>query len=262
MFKSLDFTYDGKSSTDYGLVLASLSKSGVKEYSIGVPLTIEEHKIKRNPKPLFLGTEVAEKLQFEVEMIYISPDPLKPDLTRQTIGSILKWLVKSEYHEFRVIDEDYSNIIYNCIFTEPQQINYDQYTFGLKFVAVCDRPWGYKKQTISKNVAGNATFIMNNPSFYNGYIFPEVEITLGAGGGNFSIINNSDNGRSFTFTELAGDEVIYVNNERNEIISNNGINRNNKFNFNWFRIAPTFSNSITINGTGKVEFRIEFPMPM
>lgn len=262
MFKALDFTYDGKSSTDYGLVLASLSKSGTEENSIGVPFLIEEAKNRRNPKPYFYGVEVTPKLSFVVEMFYISPDPNKPELTRQTIGSMIKWLLKKEYKEFKVIDEDYSNIVYNCIFTEPQQIQYSNGTYGLKMTAVCDRPYGYRKQIISKNVVGTTTFSMSNYGFDNDFIYPEVEITMGAGGGNIEIINNSDGGNNFKFTGLAGGEVVYVDNTRQEILSGNSLNRNSNFNFKWFRIAPQYTNSITINGTATVMFRIEFPMPL
>lgn len=262
MFKSLDFTYDGKSSTDYGLVLASLGKSGTGTAPLGVPFIIEEAKVKSNPKPFFYGVEVGPKLSFEVEMIYISPDPNKPELTRQTIASILKWLLKKEYKEFRVIDEDYSNIIYNCIFTEPEQIQYDNSTYGLKFTVVCDRPYGFRKQTITKQITTSGTINISNLGFYNDDIYPEIEIQMGAGGGNISLVNTSDGNRNFAFTGLAGNEIVYVNNQRQEIYSSNSVNRNTNFNFNWFRIAPKPVNAIAVTGTATITFRIEFPMPM
>ena len=76
-----------------------------------------------------------------------------------------------------------------------------------------------------------------------------------------SIRNNTDNNNIMTFTGLNAGETIYVNNQREEIISSTGLNRNNNFNFNWFKLTEDYYNSITITGTGTVTFKLEFPIP-
>jgi hypothetical protein len=77
-----------------------------------------------------------------------------------------------------------------------------------------------------------------------------------------SIVNNTDGNNNFQFTGLNIGETVYVNNELGQIVSSTGLNRNQNFNFNWFKITPDYYNNITIVGNGTVTFRMEFPIPI
>lgn len=259
MFKALEFQYDGKSSNDFGLKIVNFSGGGgVGTDNIGIPLSIEEQKIKRNPKPFFYGVEVTPKLSFKIQLAYLPSNGLDGSLLpRQTLGAISKWLFKREYKEFKIIDTDYSNIIYNCMFQNPKQIEVGNSPYGLELDVICDRPYGFRRQTITKVVNTSLTFNIQNIGFDNDFIYPEIEFTTS---GSISIKNNTDN-NTFTFTGLGVNETVYVNNQRQEIISSTGLNRNSNFNFKWFRLTPDYYNNITITGTGTVIFRIEFPLP-
>lgn len=259
MFKVLEFQYDGKSSNDFSLKIVNFGGGGgVNTDNIGVPIEIEDEKIKRNPKPFFFGVEVTPKLTFKLQFVYLPANGVRQDiLSRPTLGAISRWLFKREYKEFKIIDSDYSNIIYNCMFQNPKQIEIGNYPYGIEVDVICDRPYGFRRQTITKTSSGTLTFNLQNIGFDNDYIYPEVEFTTS---GAMSIKNNTDN-RTFAFTGLGTSETVYVDNLRQEIISSTGLNRNNNFNFNWFRITPDYYNNITITGIGTVTFRIEFPMP-
>jgi hypothetical protein len=263
MFKTCEFQYDGKSSNDFNLKIVKFSDTGLRGAElIGIPLEIEEQKIKNNPKPFFYGVQIAEKLQFKIQIVVLPEDSgilNENPLTPHTAGAISKWLFKKEYKEFKIIDTDYSNIVYNCIFQNPRRIELGMGTYGFELDVTCDRPYGYRKQTITRNVSASSTFNLKNLGYTNDYIKPEIEFTTSTS--TMSIRNNTDNGRDFKFTGLSNGETIYVNNEREEIVSSTGLNRNGNFNFNWFRIVPDYYNNITITGTGTVTFRIEFPMP-
>lgn len=262
MFKQIEFQYDGKSSSDFGLKIARLDGVGVNTDMIGIPLEIEEDKIKRNPKPFFFGVEVSPKLTFPLQLIYIPPKNegvIGSEMSRGEMGAISKWLFKREYKEFKIIDSDYSNITYYAMFQNPRQIEFGFQTFGIEVDVICDRPYAIRKQTISKTVNGSLTFNLKNLGFDNDYIYPEIEFTTS---NSISIRNNTDNNNQMTFTGLSTNETVYVNNLRQEIISSTGLNRNQNFNFKWFRITPDYYNSITITGTGTVTFRIEFPVPV
>lgn len=260
MFKVLEFQYDGKSSNDFSMKIVNFGGGGgVNTDNIGIPLEIEEDKIKRNPKPFFYGVEVTPKLSFKLQLAYIPNDGAGQEiLSRPTLGAISKWLFKREYKEFKIIDTDYSNIIYNCMFQNPRQIEVGNSPYGIEVDVICDRPYGIRKQIITKTSTGSLTFNIQNIGFDNDYIYPEVEFTASS---TMSVRNNTDNNNTFAFTGLGTSETIYVDNRRQEIISSTGLNRNSNFNFNWFRITPDYYNSITIIGVGTVTFRIEFPMP-
>jgi hypothetical protein len=264
MFKVLDFQYDNKSSLDFNLKLINMGE-GNKSDPIGIPLRIEDHKIKRIAKPFFYGVETVPNLTFTLQMAYI-PDNGKEQnvnyISRGEMGAIVKWLAKREYKEFKILDTDYSNIVYNCMFQNFKQVEVGNYPFVIQVDVICDRPYGYRKQTITKTVAGSNSFSIQNLGFDNYYIFPEVEITNGIITPNVSITNITDNNNVFTFTGLNNSETVYVDNLRQEIISSTGLNRNSNFNFNWFRLTSDYYNSISVTGNCTVTFRFEFPMPV
>lgn len=262
MFKACEFQYDGKSSNDFDLKIVEFSSrsSGGAEL-IGIPLEIEEARIKNNPKPFFYGVQTGDKLKFTIQIAHLPDNGLaanKNQLTQHTVGAISKWLFKRQYSEFKIIDPDYSNIVYNAIFQNPRRIEVGKGLYGFEIDVICDRPYGYRKQTITRQVVGSATFNIKNLGYSQDYLLPEIQFTAST---SFSIRNNTDNNNTATFTGLASNETIYFNNARQEIISSTGLNRNNNFNFKWFRLTPDYYNSITITGTGSVEFRFEFPMP-
>ena len=264
MFSACEFQYDGKSSSSFELKIVSFSSrgSGGGAELIGIPLQIEETKIKGNAQPFFFGTQIDGKLEFTIQIAYM-PENTKTQtenvITQHMMGSISKWLFKREYKEFKIIDEDHSNLIYNCIFQNPRRIEIGNGLYGFEIDGVCDRPWGIRRQTITKTVSGSLTFNLKNLGYAPEYNYPEIEFTTSLA--NMSIRNNTDNNSTMTFTGLNGGETIYVNNQREEIISSTGLNRNSNFNFNWFKLTEDYYNSITITGTGTVTFRLEFPIP-
>lgn len=265
MFKVLDFTYDGKSSTDIGLKLVKFDGSGIATDSVAVPLEIEDTKIKRIDKPFFFGVEATPKLSFKIQLAYL-PDNGKSStenyLTPQTFGAITRWLTRREYKEFKIIDCDYTNVIYKCMFQNPKKIEIGNYPIGIELDVICDRPYGYYSQTISKTVNGTTTFNYQNVGFLDVPIYPILEITMGATGGTALIQNNTDSNKQTTFTGLSANEVVNVDMQKQIIVSSTGLNRNSNFNFNWFRVMPQYYNSITLTGIFTVKFKTEFPMPV
>jgi len=262
MFKGIDFQYDGKSSSDFSLKIGQIGRSGINTEMTGIPLEIEEEKIKRNPKPFFFGVETTPNLKFKLQIFYIpegNDGSMDKELSRGESGAISKWLFKREYKEFKIIDSDYSNIVYYAMFTNPKKIESSNKNFGYEVDIICDRPYPIRRQIITKTVNGSLTLNIKNLGFDNDYVKPEIEFTTS---GNFSIKNITDNNKTMTFTGLSTNETVYVNTERQEIISSTGNNINSKFNFNWFRITPDYYNSIEITGTGTVTFRTEYPMPV
>jgi len=265
MFKAVDFQYDNKVSSDFSLKIINFGGTGANSDTIGIPLQIEDEKIKRNPKPFFYGVETTPNLTFKLQLGYI-PDNGRGQhqnyLNRGELGTIIKWLAKREYKEFKILDSDYSNIVYKCMFQNFKQIEIGNFPYAIEVDVICDRPYGYRKQTIVKQVSGSNTFNLQNLGFDNNYILPEIEITNGNITPNVTITNITDSNNAFTFTGLDNNEVVYVNNQRQEIISSTGLNRNSLFNFNWFRLTPDYYNSISVTGTCSVTFRFEFPMPV
>lgn len=264
MFPACEFQFNGKSSSNFDLKIVSFSSrgSGGGAELIGIPLQIEEVKIKNNPKPFFLGTQIDGKLSFTIQIAYMPENGKSQNdntLTQHMVGAISKWLFLNDYAEFKIINDDYSNLVYNCIFQNPKRIEIANGLYGFEIEGVCDRPWGIRRHTITQVVNGSKTFNIKNLGYLSDYIYPEIEFTTTLSA--MSIKNSTDNNNTMAFTGLSGGETIYINNSREEIISSLGVNRNPNFNFNWFRLTSDYYNSITVVGTGTVTFRFEFPIP-
>lgn len=266
MFKALEFTYAGKSSNDFSLKIVNFGGSaGVSTDSIGIPLQIEEQKIKRNPKPFLFGVEITPKLSFTLQIAFIPSEERKNKIiTRPEMGAISKWLFRKDgYHELKIIDTDYSNIIYNCMITgNPKQLEVANLPYGMEIEVTCDRPYGFRRQSITRTFTGSSTFNLKNLGFSNDDIYPEIEFTVS---NSVSIKNNTDaDNKTMTFTGLSTNETLYVDTRKQLIISSTGLNRNSdsNFNWNWFKLKSDYYNNITITGTGTVTFRIEWPMPV
>jgi len=262
--EATEIQFDGKSSSDFDLKLVSLTKESLGVANMGgIPLLIEEAKIKRNPKPLFFGAETGEKLKFTMILLHIPKDShIQNDnkLTPQSLGAVSKWLFQREYKELKILNQDYSNIVFNCIMQNPQNVEGYGDIYGFSIDVICDRPYGIRKQSITKTVSSSLTFNLRNLGFETDYIKPEIEFTTSSS--SMSIVNNTDDNNNFQFTGLNIGETVYVNNELGQIVSSTGLNRNQNFNFNWFKITPDYYNNITIVGNGTVTFRMEFPIPI
>lgn len=85
---------------------------------------------------------------------------------------------------------------------------------------------------------------------------PEVWITK-LDNGSLSIINTSRNNDEFKFNDLVDKEVIYVNNDREDIQSSNTITyRYKDFNDNYLNFPPGM-NILKIDGKAKIKFRYQ-----
>lgn len=86
---------------------------------------------------------------------------------------------------------------------------------------------------------------------------PEIWITK-LGHGDFSIINTSHNNETFKFTNLVDQELLYVNNENQDIqTSNPVVYRYKDFNDNYLSF-PVGRNVLKISGNAKIKFRYQF----
>lgn len=263
MFKVTDFTYGGISSTAIGLKIVNFNGGGSDTDNVGLPREIEQQKIKRNDIPFFYGVEITPPLTFKLQLAYLPEgETSQTGITPQTMGRISKWLFKNEYQELKVMDTEYTNIVYNCMLLNPKKIQVGNVPYGIEVDVVCDRPYGFYRKEISKTVVNNSSFIIRNEGFSNSILKPEIEFTTGSTTTQM-LIQNSTANKQMIFQNLNPNETIYVNCKTQQIISSLGVNRSNtnNFNFVWFELTPDYNNQINVVGSGAVKFRFEFPRP-
>jgi len=238
------FVFDGVPSELYNLYISSPDGGMISTAGSG-DVELLTQKVFRNPKPYLLGVQQSPVLSFDIQ--FTSPD----ELMVEDMRTILSWLFgQSQYKKLQIQQLDMDDIYFNCFITAPQIIKVGNLIKGISGTVICDSPfaWAFSKTT-TKNYTGSAneTFVLFNTSDNNNYTYPAVVATIDDFGGTFSITNNTDDGRVFTFTGMSQGEIVTIDNERCIITSSTGLRRLGNFNKQWFRLLKGI-NSLTIMG--------------
>lgn len=247
---AITFTYDGVPSEKYGLFICRLDTGDV--FQLNENHTPKTLSLPRIYNRVFLGYEDSEPLTFE--LLLASETPIDANI-RQAIN---RWLIRRNgYKEFRINREDYYNVYFKCIFTNQETMYVADTPYVIKVTAICDSPYQYGKPVITKcNSASNAGLILNNISDIDGYVFPQIKISMSSQGGDIAIVNTTDDiNREFKFEGLSGNEIITIDNARKVIVSSLGIRRIESFNKKWLRLVSGINN-LEITGSANIEIEI------
>lgn len=249
MFYGSSFIYNNIQSELYDLRIFSINPSGLSESSAGGDSTILEKWLYRREVPYFYGRYFSTPLEFDITVgsfSYIDGG------TRHAIES---WLLgKSTYSPLRIVQDDISDTVFNCIFTRSSFLYVAGLSYALTLHARCDRPWGISyPPTLTKTYTGglaSETFTYINDSAYKGYNKPVLSFVMDNSPTTnryISIINASDSNREFRFDSLNPNEEITVDNDKGIITSDTGYLRLSNFNKNFFRLVQG-ANNLTLSG--------------
>lgn len=253
----LNFIFDGVQSTRYGLniiriepSLVPVSWSGGKEVITG--------KIKGKKYVHHYSTE-SEVIQFSVLFSL-----LDEKMTPEKKGEIARWLFKDDFREFQTTDDltkFYYVIATNQIdfMTTDSELGY----FQIDFLTNASHAWSRTtRRTFDLSENETSTVInITNYSNVDDYIYPELEFQLVGNQTSLTLKNLSDGGREFKFTDLTENEKIYVDNEMEQIITDNlqFPFRLGNFNKKWLRLGYG-CNQIEVIGKCYLKFRYKFPL--
>lgn len=246
-FNGAEFLYNNQSSLLYDLRIGEFESTGKQEYESGIESEISSDIIYRRSKVNYYGRSVNKPL--EIDFTAISFDALSVE--DQSLAKA--WLLgASKYVPLRIIQDDMSQIYYNCLITKANDIKVGNLGYGFSLHAVCDAPWAWEEQKIlNKNYTSGGvetdSFSFFNSSVSQDYLYPTVIFTLNGIGTEISIYNVSDSNRLFHFSGLLAGETITANCYDKILTSSTGLYRLSLFNKNWFRILPG-SNTISLVG--------------
>ena len=230
-FSAQHILFNGISSERFGLTL--YNTNGDLDETDGVSFSVLHSSLHNGQQFVFLGDEPKDPIR--LELFFVSETPL--DSAMQ--GAISRWLVgHNGYRELRFVQPDMATLRVGCIFHELRFLQVGNDTVGVVVVGECDS-WCFRGNDMYKYIAGESgDFVINNMSDINDYVYPGIVITMPYGGGDFTLINHTDHDRESTFTELAGDEVITLDNFRKIITSSHSLRRLSNFNKKWIRLLP------------------------
>ena len=254
-----EFSYDGRECSEFGLYVVRLNKSFPS-----IPYTSNKNILEEHPKkaitPFFFGVQ-HQPLSFEVTLACIDEDEFDTD----KLYEIGRWLFQDKYKPF--ISADNEGKIFYCM-----PINkVDFYTADLRngYITVQFRcrdafGWTTEQETtydLSGNVGSTPTSIeINNVSNVGvEYYYPEIEFELQSTETGVSIKNNSDDGRTMSFSGLDLEETVTIDCGKKTIVSSSDVYRFDDWNKVWFRLVQGY-NYIDVTGKCIIKFRTQYPI--
>jgi phage-related protein len=251
IYESLYFSYAGRPSTDFGIINVSVS-SGMFEETFVASRTINETSIRGRGKPYFHGID-HEPIEFDLSFAFAD----KYDSRK--IREVARWLMQ-DYYQPLYFSENEGRIFY-CMPTGDSTLIHNGLNQGyLKIRMRCDSSYSYSpvytEPTYDYSINGidGTSFEFTNLGDVDCY--PEIWIEK-VGLGSISI-SNETLGTSFSFDELLDGETIYINNEREEVVTD----LLNQYRFNDFNgkflKTKLGTNIINVKGNCKITIRYQF----
>lgn len=247
------FIFDGIQSDSKGIHQIRLSSGFYETPFVSAQEIIEETN--RYGVPYFFRTQ-KEPMSFTLTF-----SALEKEMTPEYKHEVANWLIQNEYKPFQTTDD--LGKVYNVI--AISDVEFSSPGTGQGYFTItfrCDAPWAW---SVPEFVSYDFTTIttperisITNLSNVYRYAFPELEFHM-VEGSEFKIVNLSDGGREFKFFGLDPTDEVYVNNQRNQIISKNGHMLLNNFNKKWLRLVQG-ENTLDVYNKCKLALRISYPM--
>lgn len=253
MFYSSEFSYKGISSETYNVFICQVGKSNIEGDVLNQVLNTE--KIKGMKSTSLYGIE-RENLKFSITLTC-------NEWTAQKKDDILKWFCGDEEKYYPFISYDDLNVVYYC---KPVSIDKTFFRFSQGYLNIsfeCNAPYGFTlPQTNTYNlttISSPTTVTINNSSNIVKYYYPEIEITLN--GTSISLKNKTINNEITSFTGLTSGETIYMNGEKQEILSSLSETTYRYSNHNgiFLRLAQQ-NNAIEVTGKCTLKIKTQYPI--
>lgn len=252
MIESLYFTYDGKTSTEMGVIQISNVDGGLFDEQFLPSANIVEEKVPGNDVPLFIRKE-REPITLPFSILF------ENELTDDEARKIGRW-INQDY---------YKPLIFN---THPHKIFYAQYvgnprllhngckqgyaTLEMRCNSSCSYSPVYTKDfDLSTNPPLGTTIKIENKGDYD--ISPILYIEK-IGDEDFSIVNMSDGGKEMKITGLTNGEKLTIDCETEEIDSDiPGALRYDSHNDVFLNLTEGV-NHLKVYGKCVIKFKYEF----
>lgn len=258
------FEYASKSSRDYGLIIANVETSRMKNlYGEIEGITIFN---RASTKRYLIADNITDSpISFDVEIVTDNQCPIEYYDRRK----IEKWLFnRHDYRKlyldfkddcaeetFEIVGTETKRIYLNCRFVNPEKLEYNGGIVGYKATLEADSNMFWQDTTTLtfSSLSSTDTITVNVDSDYDDYIYPTVVITKNSSAGDITIINTTDDSTRLTkFTSIPANTIITMKGDLNYI---SGSYYEKFSNRNFVRMLDG-ENSFSVSGAS--EITIEF----
>lgn len=242
--KAIDFSYDDKKLSDYGMMICKFDSSGgVETVSDGSEITFNTISVLDGTNHRLISTTYDTCLESTFQICkYDCSDGIQ-EITATLHRELTKWLNRKKFLKLKLLDEDNIDLYHEAIIN-ISKIEIDGKLFGLELHIVTNRPFALKdpRMIVINNTKSNGTYSLNDTSYEEGYIYPRVEITINQSG-NLEIYNAIENRTTYIGKCVAGEIITMDYPVIQSSLSSSEHDLFNNFNWNFFRIANTYENS-------------------
>ena len=262
-FLGTEFIFDGTSSYEYGLCLYyKIDNASQSNTAWASDVKMFEDRPYRRTSSYCYGGAMEDSLEFT--LVFGVTEERKSSLgeyDRCEMQRIASWLTgHRDYRWLQVIQDDLVAVRYRCYITDLEAVEVGGRHWGFQCKVHCDSPYGYLlPKSFTYEVTGTATVRLHNDSSANDPYFPVLSIKQN-GGAKFSVVNKTDNNRSFTLDGIpAGAGAILLDSDKGVLTCEAGLNLYPYCNFKFPRLLRG-DNELTLTGTGTFVFTCEFPV--
>lgn len=240
--KAYDFEFDGRSLSDFGFIICNFDAEGVQKISNGSQITFNTVSTLNGAKHELTSVTYDNCLEtvFSICKNVCGSDN-NNEISIEELRILSRWLNRKGFYKFKILSGDYLDIYFEASFN-IKKIELNGNIYGLELELKTNRPFALQepKKIVIKNLVQNGEHSIKDYSDVEGYIYPEVEITINESG-DLYIHNDIEDRTTFIANCVAG-EVIKMNYPIIESSVDHEIQ--NDFNWNFFRIANNFKNSV------------------
>lgn len=250
------FIFDNISSQKFKLQIASIGDSGAIARSTYSDIEITKDRSSKRVEPYVYGTKLSESLVLPYEIYH--EDGGYYELYEVIV--IQEWLFgRAEAKYLTILEAGLGNQSYLCWLTEPSIVRHGGKDVGWRFNVVTVAPYAFTDIIEQSYVLMSDSGIIDfhNLSSIEDYLRPEMSIRLLGNTTSILIQNQNDKNRVFQITNIRQGDSIYVDNDRQIILSESGDNVLDNFNLKWLRFALG-RNRLFINGRCELAFKVRF----
>jgi hypothetical protein len=235
-----DFLYDGIKLSDMGYMICSFDGSGDNEVSSGSKITFNTVSTLNGIKWELTSSEYKECLSatFSIMKKPCGDTVNNLEISANELRQLSRWLNRSHFHKFNLLNEEYQDYYTEGSFN-LERVEIMGVTYGVNLSLETNRPF-FIHEPVSiqiENTSENGTYVIDNTSDAEGYIYPNMEITCNADGD--LTITNSINNRTMEIKDCTAGEVITIN---YPIITSSVTSHiiQNAFNWEFLRLENTY----------------------
>ena len=240
--KAYDFEYDGLRLSDKGFVICKFDSSGVETIENGSVITFNTVSTMRGVKHELTSVEYADCLTATFQICKNLCLDKNEEISLEDMRDIMRWLNRKGFHKFKLLDNEYTGIYFEASFN-VSKIEVGGRLCGFELEMFTNRPFAIHEPVtvFIKNEVANEIKSVYSKSDDEGYVYPNMEITI-AESGDLEIYSVRED-RTMVIRNCVAGEVITVN---YPIISSSLSSHKIQNDFNWrfFRIASSFENRL------------------